>query len=176
MIEITRCILDALLLGPKGKNLTHEVLSTLMVEVSAIINSRPITSKSNDPGMPFILSPAALLNQKISGHFSTCVNVNIRDIYKEQWKQVQVLSDFFWKQWNDQYLHTLQSRRKWAMEQPNLKVGDAVVVKDGSEARCKWPVGLIEEVFPSADGLVRKVRVRVVVNGKLFYCSIYGFS
>ena len=166
MIGITRRILDALLLGPKGKNLTHEVLSTLMVEVSAIINSRPITSISNDPDMPFILSPAVLLNQKISGHFSTCVNVNIRDIYKEQWKQVQVLSDFFWKQWKDQYLHTLQSRRKWITEQPNLRVGDAVVVKDKSEARCKWPVGLIEEVFPSADGLVRKVRVRIVVNGK----------
>jgi hypothetical protein len=63
MIGITRRILDALLLGPKGKNLTHEVLSTLMVEVSGIINSRPITSISNDPDMSFILSPAVLLNQ-----------------------------------------------------------------------------------------------------------------
>lgn len=101
MIGVTRRILDALLLGPKGKNLTHEVLSTLMAEVTAIMNSRPITTISSDPDMPFVLSPAILLNQKISGHFSTCVNVSIRDLYKEQWKQVQVLSDFFWKQWND---------------------------------------------------------------------------
>lgn len=43
MIGVTRRILDALLLGPKGKNLTHEVLSTLMAEVTAIMNSRPIT-------------------------------------------------------------------------------------------------------------------------------------
>lgn len=166
MIGVTRRILDALLLGPKGKNLTHEVLSTMMAEVTAIMNSRPITTISSDPDMPFVLSPAILLNQKISGHFSTCVNVSIRDLYKEQWKQVQVLSDFFWKQWNDQYLHTLQSRRKWTTETPNLKPGDVVIVRDKDIARCQWPVGLVEEVIQSADELVRKVRVRLIVNGK----------
>ncbi|XP_062594607.1 uncharacterized protein LOC134256029 [Saccostrea cucullata] len=84
MIGLTRRVLDSLLLGPKGKNLTHEVLSTLMAEVTAIINSRPITTISNDPEVPFVLSPAMLLNQKISGHFSMCMDVDIRDIYKEQ--------------------------------------------------------------------------------------------
>ncbi|XP_048748014.2 uncharacterized protein LOC125660224 [Ostrea edulis] len=95
MIDLTRRVLDTLLLGPKGKDLTHEVLSTLMAEVTAIINSRPITAVSKNPEVPFVLSPAMLLNQKISGHYSMCTDVDIRDIYKEQWKQVQVLSDLF---------------------------------------------------------------------------------
>ena len=167
MIGLTRRVLDTLLLGPKGKNLTHEVLSTLMAEVTAIINSRPITAVSKDPEVPFVLSPAMLLNQKISGHYSMCTDVDIRDIYKEQWKQVQVLSDLFWQQWKTHYLQNLQSRRKWTSEKVNLKVGDIVVIKDREAARCQWSIGLVEEVFPSADGLVRKACVRVVVNGKL---------
>ncbi|XP_056012635.1 uncharacterized protein LOC130052239 [Ostrea edulis] len=130
MIGLTRRVLDTLLLGPNGKNLTHEVLSTLMAEVTAIINSRPITAVSKGPGVPFVLSPAMLLNRKISGHYSMCTDVDIRDIYKEQWKQVQVLSDLFWQQWKTHYLQNLQSRRKWTSEKMNLKVGDVIVIKD----------------------------------------------
>lgn len=72
------------ILEPKGKNLTHETFSTLMTEVTAINNSRPITTISSDPDMPFMLSPVILSNKKISGNFSTCVIVNILDLYEEQ--------------------------------------------------------------------------------------------
>jgi hypothetical protein len=61
MIGITRRILDGILLQQNKKALTHEVLSTLMAEVSAVINSRPITTISSDPESPIILSPNILL-------------------------------------------------------------------------------------------------------------------
>lgn len=41
---------DVLLSGPV--RLTHEVLSTFMAEVMAIINARPLVSVSTDPDMP----------------------------------------------------------------------------------------------------------------------------
>ncbi|XP_059840948.1 uncharacterized protein LOC132402218 [Hypanus sabinus] len=44
--------------------LTHEVLCTLMAEVTAIINARPLLPVSSDPKNPFILSPSMLLTQK----------------------------------------------------------------------------------------------------------------
>lgn len=40
-----------------------------------------------------------------------------------------------------------------------------MIVRYKGEARRQWPVGLVEELFPSADELVRKVHVRLVVNG-----------
>nr|XP_022300886.1 uncharacterized protein LOC111109090 [Crassostrea virginica] len=49
MIGISRKILDSMLLGPQGKHLTHEVLTTLMAEVSGIVNSRPIAPITSDP-------------------------------------------------------------------------------------------------------------------------------
>lgn len=41
-----------------------------------------------------------------------------------------------------------------------------MIVRYKGEARRQWPVGLVEELFPSADELVRKVHVRLIVNGK----------
>ena len=46
---IARRILDLMLLKESKKNLTHDVLNTLMAEVSAIMNSRTIVPVSTDP-------------------------------------------------------------------------------------------------------------------------------
>ena len=166
MIGITRRILDGILLQQNKKALTHEVLSTLMAEVSAVINSRPITTISSDPESPIILSPNILLTQKqgevptISGEFS------IKDIYTADWKHVQVLSDMFWNKWQENYLQELQSRQKWCIEKPNIKLGDIVFVKDKGLARNDWPVGVVEEAIKSDDNLVRKAVVRIYHEGK----------
>ena len=66
IIGITRRILDSVLLNMASKHLTHEVLTTLMAEVSAIINARPLVPVSNEQDCPDILSPALLLTQKPS--------------------------------------------------------------------------------------------------------------
>ena len=42
MIRISRKILDSMLLELRSKHLTHKVLSTLMAEVAAIVNNRPL--------------------------------------------------------------------------------------------------------------------------------------
>lgn len=52
MIGVARRILDAMLLKVHSPSLTHEVLITLIAEVAAIINVRPIVRVSSDPDMP----------------------------------------------------------------------------------------------------------------------------
>ncbi len=63
MIGVARRILDCILLREHAP-FSHEVLCTLMAEVSAIINARPLIPVSTDPQSPFILTPAMLLTQK----------------------------------------------------------------------------------------------------------------
>lgn len=46
---IARRILNLMLLKESKKKLTHDVLNTLMAEVSAIMNSRTIVPVSTDP-------------------------------------------------------------------------------------------------------------------------------
>lgn len=61
MIGVVRHILDAMLLRAGTAPLTHEVLTTLMAEVMAMMNARPLVPVSVDPEMPTLLTPAMLL-------------------------------------------------------------------------------------------------------------------
>ena len=67
MIGTSRRILDSLLLDHKGP-LTHEILTTFLIEVSAILNARPLVAVSTDPDVPQVLSPDMILHQKIIPH------------------------------------------------------------------------------------------------------------
>jgi len=166
-IGLARRVLDAMLLNHQSQKLTHEVLCTFMCEVSAIINSRPITTLSYDPEAPEVISPAMLLTQKSSPLPALSTSTNIRDIYQSQWKHVQVLSNTFWKRWRDGYLQSLQPRRKWAPVMDNIKEGDIVLLRDKEVDRNNWPLGIIVKTFPSkCDDNVRSVEVRILNKDK----------
>lgn len=164
MIGVTRKILDSMFLQKKRIRLTHEVLCTLMAEVSSIINARPLVPISTDPSSPFLLCPAMLLTQKQHvpappGDFTD------KDLLKNQWKQVQALANNFWSQWRSEYLNTLQSRRKWHKTRRNLQPGDIVLLKQNQAPRNEWTMAVITSTFPGSDGRVRKVEVRTSSQG-----------
>lgn len=165
MIGIARRILNSMLLQDKVQ-LTHEVLCTLMAEVTAIINARPLLPVSTDPENPFILSPSMLLTQKScllppSGCFQD------KDLYTKQWRQVQALADQFWRRWRQEYLPTLQKRQKWTVSQRNLQIGDLVLLKDKQVTRNSWPMARVTATFPGKDGRVRKVEVKASEQGEV---------
>lgn len=162
LIGTTRRILDSMISEIPGKEITHEVLVTFLAEVSAIINSRPLTVLSSDAEQPFPLTPSLIVNQKPDVLIPKDVSYDCKDLYRAQWKRVQYLSDVFWKRWRMEYLHSLQERRKWTNIQNNIKVGDIVLLKDKQVNRIQWPMGIITKVFPSSDDIVRKVEVRIV--------------
>ncbi|XP_025766921.1 uncharacterized protein LOC112848107 [Oreochromis niloticus] len=164
MIGVARRILDSMRLQVGHVKLTHEVLTTFMAEVSAIVNARPLIPVSTDPEAPFILTPSILLTQKGGVPSPTVSEFSKGDLLKNQWKRVQALADTFWARWRREYLSTLQSRHKWQSQKPNLKEGDIVLLKDDQTKRNQWPMGIIVKVVPSRDGLVRKVEVKVIRN------------
>ncbi|XP_033979973.1 uncharacterized protein LOC117477426 [Trematomus bernacchii] len=165
LIGVARRILDAMLLQTGPVRLTHEVLSTFMAEVMAIINARPLVSVSTDPDMPAVLTPSMLLTQKMSAVSAPPGNFDTAQLLGKQWKQVQCLADTFWKRWKGEYLSTLQSRRKWTQDKPNVKEGDVVLLKGSQAHRNEWPMGLVVKTFPSSDKRVRKVEVWIVKDG-----------
>ena len=168
MIGVTRRILDAMLLEYGSRSLTHEVLTTFLAEASYIINSRPLVETSTDPNNPFILSPLTLLTQKSNVLQSNIIDfetVDKKDLLRKQWKRVQNLAAIFWKRWKVEYLNTLQNRRKWTSVEKNVSLGDVVLVRDKELSRNSWPLGIVTKVMPSDDGLVRKVELRMIIDG-----------
>ena len=93
MVGIARRILDGLLMKESATRLTHEVLTTLMAEVMAIMNSQPLTPVSTDAEMPHVLSLAMLLTQKASVAPAPPGDFKIDHLQKSQWRQVQSLAD-----------------------------------------------------------------------------------
>lgn len=166
MIGIARRILDAMLLERGSAKLTHDVLVTLMAEVTAIVNSRPLTPVSTDSEQPMILTPAMLLTQKVGTAPVPPGQFDSKDLFRSQWRRVQSLANTFWDRWKREYISELQGRRKWKTERPNLQEGDVVLLRDVQAKRNDWPVALVTKTFPSHDDKVRKIEVKIVKNGE----------
>ena len=165
MIGIARRILDSMLSELVSKQLTHEVLSTLMAEVTAIVNDKPLIPVSNDPEAPEILTPSTLLTQKSSALTAPFGQFTFKDLHNAQWRQVQYLANVFWARWRKEFLPLLQPRRKWQSEQPNLQEGDLVLLRSKEVARNRWPLARVMKAQESADGKVRKVELLTAKDG-----------
>ncbi|XP_018426364.1 PREDICTED: copine-3-like [Nanorana parkeri] len=73
-----------------------------------------------------------------------------------------------------EYFSTLQGRRKWQRLNPNIQVGDLVLLKDQQAERVEWPMGLIVKSVPSDDGKVFKTSKQIALLDKLF--PAFGFG
>lgn len=157
-IRTIRKVMNALL---KEQVLDDEGLATLMCEVESIVNGRPLTKVSDDPRDLEALTPNHLLLLR-SGPTLPPGVFRKEDVYsRRRWRQVQYLSDVFWRRWLKEYLPSLQERQKWQRSTSNFDVGDIVLVVDEKSPRNSWPLGRILEVKPNrGDGLVRRATLQ----------------
>ena len=108
-IRTIRKILNALL---KEQNLDDEALYTLMCEVESIVNGRPITKVSDDPRDMSALTPNHLLLLREKQSIPPGIFVCEDNYSRRRWRQVQYMSNQFWKRWVKEYLPLLQERQK----------------------------------------------------------------
>ena len=101
MIRSVRKIFNAIL---KEQNLIEESLVTLMCEVEAILNNRPLTKFSHDSNDLQALTPNHLLLLRTGPSFPPGMFSREDQYSNKRWKQVQYLSDVFWKRWTREYL------------------------------------------------------------------------
>lgn len=144
----------------KEQVLDEESLQTVLWEVEAMINSRPITSASNDPNDLEALMPnhLSLLETKPAlspGWFDR------DDLYaRRRWRQVQYISNLFWKCWIREYLPQLQEWQRWQRTSRNFTPGDVVLLVDDFARRNSWVMGRVIESIPDKKGLVRQVHIK----------------
>ena len=125
-----------------------------MVEVEAILNSRPLTNVADQPENEEPLTPNNFLIQR---PYSSLPPGNFGDQQPasfKNWKHVQQLMNHVWRRMIKEYLLTLLKRRKWTdNNQPPLKLGDVVWVLKDLTPRGIWPLGRVVET--SADETVK---------------------
>ncbi|XP_067676362.1 uncharacterized protein [Haliotis asinina] len=137
--------------------LDDDSLVTLLCEVEAILNARPITSSLDSLSDLPPLTPNHLLRLH-GGDVTTPALFSKCDNYvKQRWRYVQYLTDVFWHRWVKEYLPMLQARQKWIQKKRNVAVGDIVLLTD-SAPRNSWKMGKIMEVYSDKKGLVQSAK------------------
>ncbi|XP_074649028.1 uncharacterized protein LOC141904341 [Tubulanus polymorphus] len=139
---------------------TDEVLHTLMVEVEAVVNSRPLVY-TGDAEIPEALTPSHFLLGRGSPNLPPCIFKNEVEVsHQRRWKQTQMLAAHFWNKWSREYVPTLITRTKWLRKRPNLAVNDVVLVVDEDLPRRHWKLGRVVKIFVGKDGNVRSAEVK----------------
>ena len=146
------------------RHLSRDEFSTLLQEAASIVNNTPLWEASYSPDDPFPLTPANLLTLKTSHSPPSIEEFFADDLLsygRKRWRRTQYLAQQFWARWRTEYVHLLQMRHKWRTKKPCATAGDVVLIRDKTASRNRWPVGIIEDVRTSLDGLVRSVNIRL---------------
>ena len=139
---------------------TYEELCTLLTEIEACLNSRPICALSSDPHSSTYLSPGHFLIGDPLVQLPTADLTNVKSNRLTRWQQYQQQLQLFWKSWSADYLNDLQQRQRWQRSTPNLRPKDVVLLKDDNTAPLQWPTAVIMDTFPGPDGNIRVVTVK----------------
>ena len=153
-IRSARSILASLLKN-HGTCLKDESLHTLMTEVEAIVNSRPLTVETiSDPQSLTSLSTSNFLRMKSRVIMLPPGSFVRSDLYnRRQWRRVQHLADKFWSRWRKEFLSTLQARSKWTTEKRSFKINDIVLIQTDAAGN-SWPIGRILEINKDENNIV----------------------
>lgn len=158
--RLIRSVKGSLKIILKERAPREELLSTLLAEVENIVNSRPLTHVSVEPGNEESLTP----NHFLIGSSSNLPTIGVfegSDLYlRKLWRKAQYLADMFWKRWVKEVLPALLPRQKWTQDQPPLQIGDLVLIVDPDAPRNVWQRGIIQTVLPGKDGRVRLVEIK----------------
>jgi len=143
---------------------SFEEFSTLLCKIECCLNSRPIAPLFEDSDSFDALTPGHFL---VGSNLKSVPQPNLLDIAEtrlSRWQMVQRLHERFWKVWSSDYLNSLQQRRKWRVPQPNLQVGDLVLLCNPNLPPTKWDLGRILATYAGTDGLVRVVTIRTAYS------------
>ena len=140
--------------------LTFDELRTLVCQISAIMNSRPLCPITENPNDLDVLTPGHFL---VGGPLITIAepdtsNVSVNRL--SRWQQVSQLQQTFWRTWSESYLTLLQERTKWRTKSNNIALGSLVVLKDENTPPLKWQLGRVTDVICGEDNIARVVMVR----------------
>ncbi len=152
--------------------LTSDELITVSTEIECTLNSRPITYQNED--LEEALTPSHLqLGHRLS-RIAKSIDSSVTDDYNDydklmnRFKYLSRKLFHFLKRWKHEYLINLgeHHNQKKNSVQPDISVGDIVLIQDEGKKRGLWKMGLVENLITGKDGVVRGATGRKSNNGK----------
>ncbi|XP_058827081.1 uncharacterized protein LOC131687057 [Topomyia yanbarensis] len=140
--------------------LSFEDMCTVLAQIEASMNSRPLTPLTEDPNDLNSLTPGHFL---IGNAIHSMPNPDVRCIPTnrlDHYQRMQLLHQQFWHRWRTEYLQELQRETSVRSANTNIKPGQLVVILDEFLAPLKWPLARIISIHPGPDDLARVVTLR----------------
>ncbi|XP_058456510.1 uncharacterized protein LOC131433913 [Malaya genurostris] len=144
-----------------NSQLPYEAFSTVLVQIEACLNSRPITPLSNDPNDEEALTPGHFIIGRPLLAVPEPDLAHIPENRLDLWQKTQSLTQHFWKRWSKEYLCTLQLRYKWSTVNLNLLKDSIVLIRDDNLPVGRWSMGRVISVNFGDDNLVRVATVKI---------------
>ena len=152
--------------------LTFDELRTVLVEVEATLNSRPLTYQYDEVGSE-VLTPSHLMygrritslpdGQGVTGECSNKAHSIAR------FKYVSTILEHFRNRWKREYLRNLREFHKVGVCERRselVKPGDVVIVFEQGKKRGEWKTGVVQDLIRGKDEVARGARVCVMSNGR----------
>ena len=140
--------------------LTFEEFSTVLVQVEACLNSRPLVPlPSDEDGIEALTPGHFLIGRPLEALPDTPSAFQSMSILR-RWNLCQSLVRHFWKRWSTDYFASLRKLTKWYSPSRNLREGDVVLLKEDGMIPTKWPLGIVAKLYTGKDGIVRVVTLR----------------
>ena len=156
---------------------TREQMSTIIVEIEAIVNSRPLMYLDDDINSGEALTPAHFLSVNYKTGVPD-VNVEYRPnegsskILLESWKRGQIQLNNFWKIWINDYLQSLRETHTVNMKPVKgeitrkPQIGEVVIIKEEGVPRGRWKLATIESMIESGVDGVHRAANLITCSGR----------
>lgn len=139
---------------------TFEEMCTVLTQIEAILNSRPLTPLSSDPNDLSVLTPSHFLIGKSLTAIPGADYQEIAENRLSRFQLLQKLQQHFWTRWKREYISQLQSRVKWKTQQAKVQINDLVVIRNDNAPPLQWELGRIVDLHPGTDNIVRVVSIK----------------
>lgn len=141
--------------------LTYEEMNTVLIQIEAVLNSRPLGPLSSDPNDLSALTPGHFLTSEPLTAIPEPDTSNLPFNRLSRWQLLTRMRNDFWRRWRDEYLHTLTQRAKWHLpDVPTPVVGSLVLIRHENTPPLEWVVGRITELIAGADHIPRVAVVK----------------
>lgn len=139
---------------------TFEEYTTLLSQVEACLNSRPLTSIPGDSEHCVTLTPGHFLIGKPLQSLPDPPASYQKMSTLRRWHLIQSMVRHFWSRWSSEYLTTLRKFSKVRQPGRNLQQNDIVVMQEENLVPTKWQLARVVDVHPGNDGIVRVATVK----------------
>ena len=159
--RLNRIVKSCLKKVVQRKRSSYEELETVLCQIEAIMNSRPLCYQGNDSDETVITPSHLLFGRRL---LDPLPHSEQQIPLPAHAQQVKNTIEHFWRRFQKEYLTCLRASR-YSKEPTFPDVGDVVLVRDKFSARCNWPISRVFKLIKSADGVTRGAVLRLA-NGK----------